>query len=34
MTTPSPTVLSVRYDGLHRTFAAGHDVVVGRDLHA
>jgi ABC-type multidrug transport system ATPase subunit len=34
MSTPSSTALSVRYDGLRRTFAAGHDVIVGRDLHA
>jgi ABC transport system ATP-binding/permease protein len=27
-------VLTVRYDGSQRTFAAGHDVVVGRDLRA
>ncbi|BBX48355.1 ABC transporter ATP-binding/permease Rv1747 [Mycobacterium cookii] len=27
-------MLTVRYDGSQRTFAAGHDVVVGRDLRA
>lgn len=31
---PDPPVLTVRYDGADRTFAAGHDVVVGRDLRA
>jgi ABC transport system ATP-binding/permease protein len=30
----APPVLTVRYDGSQRTFAAGHDVVVGRDLRA
>jgi ABC transport system ATP-binding/permease protein len=34
MTAPAPPVLTVRYDGSERTFAAGHDVVVGRDLRA
>jgi ABC-type multidrug transport system ATPase subunit len=34
MTEPAPPVLTVRYDGSERTFAAGHDVVVGRDLRA
>jgi ABC transport system ATP-binding/permease protein len=29
-----PPVLTVNYDGSQRTFAAGHDVVVGRDLRA
>jgi hypothetical protein len=27
-------VLTIRHDGSQRTFAAGHDVVVGRDLRA
>jgi ABC transport system ATP-binding/permease protein len=34
MTPPAPPALTVRYDGSERTFAAGHDVVVGRDLRA
>jgi len=34
MTATAPPVLTVRYDGSERTFAAGHDVVVGRDLRA
>ena len=34
MTRPAAPVLTVRYDGSERTFAAGHDVVVGRDLRA
>ncbi|WP_420910574.1 FHA domain-containing protein, partial [Mycobacterium montefiorense] len=34
MNAPAPPVLTVRYDGSERTFAAGHDVVVGRDLRA
>jgi ABC transport system ATP-binding/permease protein len=34
MSQAAPPVLTVRYDGSQRTFAAGHDVVVGRDLHA
>jgi pSer/pThr/pTyr-binding forkhead associated (FHA) protein len=34
MIQPDPPVLTVRYDGSQRTFAAGHDVVVGRDLRA
>ncbi|WP_156689516.1 FHA domain-containing protein, partial [Mycobacterium sp. Marseille-P9652] len=34
MTSAAPPVLTVRYDGSERTFAAGHDVVVGRDLRA
>ncbi len=32
--TDAPPVLTVRYDGAERTFAAGHDVVIGRDLRA
>ncbi|WP_144207831.1 FHA domain-containing protein, partial [Mycobacterium tilburgii] len=34
MNAPTPPTLTVRYDGSERTFAAGHDVVVGRDLRA
>jgi ABC-type multidrug transport system ATPase subunit len=34
MSRPAPPVLTVRYDGSHGTFSAGHDVVVGRDLRA
>lgn len=30
----APPALTVRYDGAERTFAAGHDVVIGRDLRA
>ncbi|OBI92729.1 ABC transporter ATP-binding protein [Mycobacterium asiaticum DSM 44297] len=32
--TAAPPVLTVRYDGAERTFAAGNDVVIGRDLRA
>lgn len=34
MPAATPPVLTVRCDGTQRTFAAGHDVVVGRDLRA
>ena len=34
MSQAAPPVLTVRHDGSQRTFAAGHDVVVGRDLRA
>jgi ABC transport system ATP-binding/permease protein len=34
MSHAAPPALTVRYDGTPRTFAAGHDVVVGRDLRA
>ncbi len=34
MTRPGAPALTVRHDGSQRTFAAGHDVVVGRDLRA
>jgi ABC transport system ATP-binding/permease protein len=34
MSQAAPPVLTVRFDGSQRTFAAGHDVVVGRDLRA
>ena len=34
MSTSAPPVLTVRYDASQRTFAAGNDVVIGRDLRA
>lgn len=34
MNHPAPPVLTVRHDGTQGTFAAGHDVVIGRDLRA
>ena len=34
MNAPSPPALTVRTDGSQRTFAPGHDVVIGRDLRA
>src|SRR6201999_3036435 len=34
MTAPAPPALTVRHDGSERTFAAGHDVVIARDLRA
>src|ERR1700761_2190618 len=34
MSQAAPPALTVRYDGSQRTFAAGHDIVVGRDLRA
>jgi ABC transport system ATP-binding/permease protein len=34
MSRPSPPALTVQTDGSKRTFAAGHDVVIGRDLRA
>src|SRR6202012_2964847 len=34
MTASAPPALTVRSDGSERTFAAGHDVVIGRDLRA
>ncbi len=34
MSPPAPPALTVRYEGAERTFAAGNDVVVGRDLRA
>src|SRR6201996_8037818 len=34
MSHAAPPALTVRYDGSERTFAAGHDIVVGRDLRA
>ncbi len=34
MSRPAPPALTVRYDGSARSFAAGNDVVIGRDLRA
>ncbi|WP_322860268.1 FHA domain-containing protein [Mycobacterium europaeum] len=34
MSRPAPPVLTVRYEGSERTFAAGNDVSIGRDLRA
>jgi ABC-type multidrug transport system ATPase subunit len=34
MSHAAPPALTVRHEGAQRTFAAGHDVVVGRDLRA
>jgi ABC transport system ATP-binding/permease protein len=34
MSRPVAPALTVRYDGSQHTFAAGHDVVIGRDLRA
>ncbi len=34
MSRPDPPVLTVRYEGSERTFAAGNDVIIGRDLRA
>jgi ABC transport system ATP-binding/permease protein len=34
MSQPAPPSLTVRTDGSQRTFAPGHDVVIGRDLRA
>jgi ABC transport system ATP-binding/permease protein len=34
MSQAAPPALTVRYDGAERTFAAGHDVIIGRDLRA
>ena len=34
MSRPATPALTVRYDGSTRSFAAGNDVVVGRDLRA
>ena len=34
MSRPTPPALTVRYEASTRTFAAGNDVVVGRDLRA
>ncbi|HWF29999.1 MAG TPA: ATP-binding cassette domain-containing protein [Mycobacterium sp.] len=34
MSRPTPPVLTIRHDASQCSFAAGHEVVVGRDLHA
>ncbi|MGD1241728.1 FHA domain-containing protein [Mycobacterium seoulense] len=34
MTRPAPPILTIRLDGYQRSFAAGHEVVVGRDTQA
>ncbi|MDM3972559.1 ATP-binding cassette domain-containing protein [Mycobacterium marseillense] len=34
MTRPAPPLLTIRHDGSQRSFAAGHEVVVGRDAQA
>ncbi|MCV6967233.1 ABC transporter ATP-binding protein [Mycobacterium intermedium] len=34
MSQPAAPPVTVRYDGAERTFAAGHDVTIGRDLRA
>nr|WP_231989673.1 FHA domain-containing protein [Mycobacterium sp. 852002-51057_SCH5723018] len=34
MNRPAPPVLTIRHDGSQRSFAAGHEVVVGRDVNA
>ncbi|OBF81545.1 ABC transporter ATP-binding protein [Mycobacterium sp. 852002-51163_SCH5372311] len=34
MSRSNPPVLTIRYDGAERTFAAGNDVAIGRDLRA
>lgn len=34
MTRPAPPILTIRHDGSQRSFAAGHEVVVGRDAQA
>ncbi len=34
MTRPAPPILTVRHDGSQRSFAAGHEVVIGRDVQA
>ncbi|MEE6138614.1 FHA domain-containing protein [Mycobacterium sp. 050128] len=34
MNRPAPPVLTIRHDGSQRTFAAGQEVIVGRDQHA
>nr|WP_253855779.1 FHA domain-containing protein [Mycobacterium colombiense] len=34
MTRPAPPILTIRHDGSLRSFAAGHEVVVGRDVQA
>jgi len=34
VTRPAPPVLTIRHNGSQRTFAAGHEVVIGRDPNA
>ncbi|WP_197502639.1 FHA domain-containing protein [Mycobacterium scrofulaceum] len=34
VTRPAPPILTIRHDGSQRSFAAGHEVVVGRDAQA
>ncbi|WP_219859268.1 FHA domain-containing protein, partial [Mycobacterium intracellulare] len=34
VTRPAPPLLTIRHDGSQRSFAAGHEVVVGRDAQA
>ncbi|WP_322861125.1 FHA domain-containing protein [Mycobacterium europaeum] len=34
VTRPAPPILTIRHDGYQRSFAAGHEVVVGRDMQA
>ncbi|WP_216638684.1 FHA domain-containing protein [Mycobacterium colombiense] len=34
VTRPAPPILTIRHDGSLRSFAAGHEVVVGRDVQA
>ncbi|WP_205869545.1 FHA domain-containing protein, partial [Mycobacterium colombiense] len=34
VTRPAPPILTIRHDGSQRSFAAGHEVVVGRDVQA
>ncbi|BBY00617.1 ATP-binding cassette domain-containing protein [Mycobacterium seoulense] len=34
VTRPAPPILTIRLDGYQRSFAAGHEVVVGRDTQA
>ncbi|WP_082147622.1 ATP-binding cassette domain-containing protein [Mycobacterium nebraskense] len=34
VTRPAPPILTIRHDGSQRSFAAGHEVVIGRDVQA
>jgi len=34
VTRPAPPILTIRHDGSQRSFAAGHEVVIGRDIQA
>jgi len=34
VTRPAPPILTIRHHGSQQSFAAGHEVVIGRDLHA